>query len=126
MSVLFSPDGDDLSDAPRIRSLFQKAIGEQGLEAKLARLAKDPRIIASLEQMYKDINSGDRSKYETKDYYHNRIIGNLFEQARRKAWATLTEQDEVIKLKEAERKRRIGRAEKARQTASSEILNIYK
>ena len=126
MSVLFSPDGDDLSDSPRIRSLFQKAIGEQGLEAKLARLAKNPRIIASLEQMYKDINSGDRSKYETKDYYHNRIIGNLFEQARSKAWATLTQEDEVIKLKEAERKRRVGRAEKAKQTASSEILNIYK
>ena len=129
LSVLSSPDGDDLSDSPRLRSEFQKAIGETGLEAKLARLAKSPRIIASLEEMYRDINSGNRAMYETKDYYHNRIIDNLFQEARRIAWAKVSQgNQELVKLKEEERKKRVLRQRKFESSAnpSQDILNIYK
>ena len=35
MSTLSSPDGLSLKDNSRLRSLFQKAIGEQNLEAQL-------------------------------------------------------------------------------------------
>ena len=44
LSTYFSPNGDDLTDSPDVRSLFQKAIGDQNLEAKLNRLAKNPKV----------------------------------------------------------------------------------
>ena len=71
LSVLYSPNGDDLTDSPLLRSKFQREIGKENLEVLLSRLAKDPKIIASMELMYKDIQSGRRSEFQPKDYYHN-------------------------------------------------------
>ena len=39
MSAYSSPDGLDLSKSPRLRSMLQKAIGDQNLEAQLNKLA---------------------------------------------------------------------------------------
>ena len=36
-STYTAPDGTDLSDSPKVRSMFQKAIGEQNLEKSLIR-----------------------------------------------------------------------------------------
>ena len=39
-STYSAPDGTDLSDSPKVRSMFQKAIGEQNLEAIFNKMAK--------------------------------------------------------------------------------------
>ena len=70
-STYYAPDGTKLTDKPEIRSLFSQAIGDYNLELKLNQLAKDPKIIASLQEMYTDIKSGRRGEFDTKDYYHN-------------------------------------------------------
>ena len=89
MSTYYAPDSTNLTDAPRVRSEFQRYIGMQNLERELDKLAVDPKIIASMEQMYADIKAGLRAQYDARDYYHNIMIGRLFDRARKKAWAQL-------------------------------------
>ena len=48
-STYYAPDGTNLSQSPRIRSLFQKAIGDQNLLLKLDKLAANPGIIESIK-----------------------------------------------------------------------------
>ena len=86
MSTFYAPDGTNLTDHPEIRSIFQQAIGELDLEYQLEQLAKDPKIIASMELMYQDIRSGRRGDYNARDYYHNIAIDKLFKAARKAAW----------------------------------------
>ena len=107
-----------------VRSLFQQAIGLQNLELKLNKLAKDPKILASLEEMYTDIKSGRRGDFDVRDYYHNRIIESLFYTARRKAWASISKQEVVQKVIFEQREKEIARIQKRSDTAN--ILNIYK
>jgi hypothetical protein len=124
MSTYYAPDSTNLTDSPRVRSLFQRAIGEQNLERELDKLAVDPRIIASMEKMYADIRAGLRSQYDARDYYHNIVIDDLFQKARRRAWATLKDNPEALKLMEEELMQKRRKVEKKSQTAN--ILNIYK
>ena len=124
MSVLYSPNGDDLTDSPRIRSRFQQEIGKERLEVKLSRLSRDPKIIASMEQMYTDINSGKRAEYQPRDYYHNIIIGKLFDKARKKAWTRVMDEQEAALIAQEREAKRIERNLKKQET--SNILNIYK
>ena len=64
LSTYYAPDSTNLTDAPNIRSKFQKAIGDQNLERELDKLAKDPKAIASLALMRKDIRDGKRAQYD--------------------------------------------------------------
>ena len=98
LSTLSSPDGLSLKKSPRLRSLFQKAIGDQNLEAVLNRLARDPRVIQSLQYMQGDLNAGRREMDPRSAYVHNQLIHRLFQDARRKAWAQLMNDPEVIQL----------------------------
>ena len=123
-STYYAPDGTKLTDNAPIRSLFQQAIGLQNLELKLNKLARDPKILASLEEMRKDIKSGRRGDFDVKDYYHNRIIEKLFYTARRKAWASISNQPEVQRVILEQREKEIQRIQKRSSTAN--ILNIYK
>jgi hypothetical protein len=120
MSTYYSPDGNDLSDSPEIRSLFQKAIGEQNLERQLDKLAADPRMQASLDEMNQMIKSGRRGEFESKDFAHNRKIRIIFTKARKKAWAKIR-QDLMVKnlIKEQEA------AERNRMTVKQKGLNDY-
>ena len=104
MSTYSSPDGLDLSKSPRLRSMYQKAIGNQNLEAELNRLAKDSKIIASIEKMHYDRNSGKREMDPMTAYVHNRIIKSLFNKAQQKAWAQI-KNDPEAQLLYAEDKR---------------------
>ena len=124
MSTYYAPDSTNLTDSPRVRSLFQRAIGEQNLERELDKLAVDPKMIASMEKMYADIRAGLRSQYDARDYYHNIVIDDLFQKARRRAWATLKDNPEALKLMEEELMQKRRKVEKKSQTAN--ILNIYK
>ena len=97
-STYSSPDGIDLSDSPLLRSLYQKAIGDTNLEAKLNKLAKDPKILASIQTMHNDRNSGKREMDPMAAYVHNRIINSIFVDARKKAWAQIRNHPEARRL----------------------------
>ena len=124
MSTYYAPDSTNLTDNPRVRSEFQRLIGEQNLERELDKLAVDPKILASMEQMDADIRAGKRAQYDARDYYHNIIIDRLFQRARRRAWAQLTSNQEAVELMEEERLKRVRKLKKKRETRN--ILNIYK
>ena len=124
MSTYYAPDSTNLTDNPRVRSEFQRLIGEQNLERELDKLAVNPKILASMEQMYADIRAGKRAQYDARDYYHNIIIDRLFQRARRRAWAQLTSNQEAVELMEEERLKRVRKLKKKRETRN--ILNIPK
>ena len=50
-STYSAPDGTDLSDSPKVRSMFQKAIGEQNLEAIFNKMAQEESIQVSMAEM---------------------------------------------------------------------------
>ena len=124
LSTYYAPDSTNLTDAPRIRSAFQRAIGLQNLERELDKLAKNPKAIASMQEMYNDIKSGRRADYDARDYWHNRAIDRLFQQARRKAWASIKEQSDILELIQEKQRKDFAQIQKRRQTAN--ILNIPK
>ena len=128
LSTYFSPDGVDLSDSPRIRSMFQKAIGDQNLERKLDKLAFDPKILASLAQMETDINSGKRGDFEPVDYYHVGRINQIFQRARRIAWAKIMNDPAVVEIRKKQQDKKIQRYMKKQSTINNiqPILSIYK
>ena len=124
MSIYYAPDGTNLTDDPVIRSMFQKEIGTQNLEYELDKLSKDPKIIASMKLMYSDIKAGRRSEFDARDYYHNKVIDQLFKKARVLAWRKLTDHPEVSKIILEQRIKKEAQIQK--QFASANILNIYK
>jgi hypothetical protein len=123
-SLYYAPDGTKLTDKPEIRSLYAQAIGEYNLELKLNKFAKDPKMIASLEQMHKDIKSGRRGEFDTKDYFHNRVIAREFYLAETQAWAKISKLPQVRQVILEQRQQEIARLNKRSDTAN--ILNIYK
>ena len=124
MSVLYSPNGDDLTDSPSLRSRFQQEIGKERLDVKLERLARNPKVLASIEQMNKDAATMDRALFEAKDYYHYQVIEELFDDARNVAWARMTALPEVALLREKERLKTVKRLQKTDQSAN--LLSMYK
>jgi len=123
LSTYYAPDGTNLSQNAEVRSLFQQAIGQQNLELELIKLSRDPKIIASLEEMYKDIKSGRRGDFNARDYYHNRMIDKLFSQARIKAWASISDQEIVRKLI---REQRLAKQEQLQKQLDTRFLTMYK
>ena len=124
MSVFMSPDGIDLTDHPRLRSMFQRAIGKQNLEYRLTTLANNPKIEASLDDMYKDIRGGDRGRYDPSDYYHNMKIDAIFQEARRKAWASIMRDPRIEELRQNALQEK--QAKQRKKTQTRDILSIYK
>ncbi len=124
MSTYMSPDGVDLSEHPILRSQFQKAIGDLKIEAKLNKLAENPKILESLDMMERDRNSGKRGLYEPMDYYHNLQIDRIFQEARRTAWAKIMNDPRIVQLKQQALARKQAKYRKKDQTR--DILSIYK
>ena len=118
MSTYSSPDGIDLSDNPRLRSKFMKAIGDQNLEAKLNELANDERVIASLEKMQGDLRAGRREINPRTAYVHNKIIHSLFLDARRKAWAMVSNDPEALLLYQEDKRINIQNATSLNETSN--------
>ena len=102
VSAYATPTGVSLKDTPEVRSMYQKAMGEQNLQAKLDKLAKQPKVIESLAQMEADRNAG-RYGNDPKDYHHNKVIFSLFSDVQKRAWASIADDPRVIKLVEAQR-----------------------
>ena len=87
--------------------MFAEAIGKQKPILELALLAKDPRIIASVKQMQADIWNGNRARDPMKAYYHNDMIKAIFDNAKKKAWAKIKNEPEVIQLIKESKARKI-------------------
>lgn len=128
MSVYYAPDGTDLSEEPELRSRFQQAVGNYNIEHELNKLARDPRARESLRQMLRDIQNGDRGKFEATDYHHNKRIKIITDLARRKGWNDVLHSfPEAAQLKESQRLAKVDRIRKQRQTSEYEpLLNMYK
>ena len=125
MSVLSSPDGLSLKNSARLRSLFEEAIGKQNLERQLNKLARTPKIINSINQMLSDLNAGRREMDPRTAYLHNQVIHQLFTNARKKAWATLINDPEVLALIEEQRRLEAQNYRSLLKTSRyEEILNI--
>ena len=124
MSTYYAPDSTNLTDQPVIRSMFQKAIGDQNLERQLDKLAVDPRAIRSLEQMNKDIRDGKRAQYDARNYWHNGKIDQLFQEARKKAWASIMSDPRVQEVMKEQKEAKRAKVIKMRDTTN--ILNMYK
>ncbi len=123
-SIFYAPDGTNLTKDAKIRSLFAKAIGEENVELDLNKLARDPRIIASLKERDNDIKSGKRGEYDNKDYYHNRVIGRLMAQIRRKAWDKISGTRIV---QEVIQEQLLGKqAQRQKQIDTGKLLAMYK
>ena len=124
LSTYYAPDSTNLTDQRAIRSQFQKAIGDQNLERQLDKLAVNPKAIASLEQMNKDIRDGKRAQYDARNYWHNGKIDQLFQQARKKAWASIMSRPDVQELMKEQKEAKRAKVIKMRDT--TDILNMYK
>ena len=122
MSTYYAPDSTNLTDEPKIRSMFQKAIGDQNLERQLDKLATDARALASLAEMQKDIRNGDRAKYDARNYWHNGKIDQLFQQARKVAWAQIMNNPEVQEIIDEQKNKKRAKLLKMRET--TDILNL--
>ena len=123
-TTTYSYEGLDFSDSPVIRSLFQKAIGDQNIEFELNKLAKDPKIIASINQMNYDTWNGNRLRDPMKAYVHNFEIKRLFERAKRKAFNKIRNHPEVIRLMETKNNRRIDNLKTLKQTGNYRATKI--
>ena len=123
MSTYSSPDGLDLSTTPLLRSLFQQAIGNRNLEAELDKLAKDPKIIASINQMIYDRNNGLRANDPMQSYYHNRVIHALFSSARKQAWAEVRNHPQALDLYQKDKRININSAQSLYSTSQHDTTS---
>lgn len=98
MSVLSAPDGTSLAKDAKVRSLYQRAIGNQNLEKTLNELAARRDVQESVNRLVADKNAGRRELDPMKAYLHNDLIRQAWDKARKKAWAQIQSEPEVRRL----------------------------
>ena len=123
-STYSAPDGTDLSDSPKIRSMFQKAIGDQNLLAKFDAMADDPTIQTSIAEMEWHKRNGMKD-VEPRSFPHYKRIKREFDRARKKAWATIKNENDVQKLIREEREQTL-KNRKANRGTIDAILELPK
>jgi len=97
LSTYSTPTGVSLADNAKVRSLYQRAIGNQNLEEKLNQLAARRDVQESIAQMDWDRRNNRRFLDPMKSYLHTDLIRNAFDDARRKAWAQIQNDPDVRK-----------------------------
>ena len=123
-STYSAPDGTDLSDSPKIRSMFQKAIGDQNLLAKFDAMADDPIIQTSIAEMEWHKRNGMKD-VEPKSFPHYKRIKREFDRAKKRAWATIKNENDVQKLIREEREQTL-KNRKANRGTIDAILELPK
>ena len=101
VTAMSAPDGTSLAEVPQIRSAYQRLIGQQGFGKALEKLSKQPRFIASMKQMEKDIKEGLHRKepgINSMSYPHNKMIRKLLRKMQIKAWAQMKSDPAVMNL----------------------------
>lgn len=110
-----------LAKHPRVRALFQEAIGKQGLLNELDKLAKRKDVQDSIALMNKDFESGDND-VDPKSYTHNKLIKKAFDKARKAAWADISNDQLVVKVLQEDKKRVLRNNEATRQSSSAPLF----
>ena len=123
-STYSAPDGTDLSDSPKVRSMFQKAIGEQNLLAKFDKMAQSENIQVSIAEMNWHRKNG-LSDVEPKSFPHYKRIAREFDRAKKRAWASLKNDNDVQKLLLEERNQKL-KNRKANKGTIDKILEMPK
>lgn len=127
LSVMSAPGDYDLSDSPEVRSLFQRAIGQQNLEAKLTKLAARKDVQDSLDDMEEDKRNGNKERDPMRAYRHNDLIGALFREAKANAWQKIQNEPAVKELVAEQDK--LNKANRDRRSSQNEplppILSVY-
>ena len=124
ISTFYAPDGTNLTDDARIRSEFQKAIGQFNIELELDRLATDSKILQSIALMRADIRAGKRGEFNARDYYHNIVIDRMFKKVRKYAWNSIKNQKAIYALRMEQQGKDTSQAMKKAQ--SYNLQNMYK
>ena len=120
-STMSSPTGVNLAEHPRVRSMFQKAIGDLNLERELDRLSQRADVKASIRQMEADFANGER-QIDPMKYTHNILIKKLFDKARKKAWATISRDPVVLEVINANTDRVLRDNQATRDTSAIPLL----
>ena len=123
-STYSAPDGTDLSDSPKVRSMFQQAIGKQNLEKVFNEMAKEESIQVSLAEMEWHKRNGLKD-VEPRSFPHYKRIAKEFDKAKKRAWASLQQDQDVQKLLIEERNQKLKNV-KANQGTMDAILNMRK
>ncbi len=123
-STYSAPDGTDLSDSPKVRSMFQKAIGDQNLEALFDKMAAEESIQTSLAEMNYYKKNG-MSDVEPKSFPHYKRIAKAFDKAKKRAWASIKQDNDVQKLLIEERDQKL-KNRKANKGTIDKILEMPK
>ena len=123
-STYTAPDGTDLSDSPKVRSMFQKAIGEQNLLATFDKMAASENMQTSLAEMQWHRRNG-LADVEPKSFPHYKRIAKEFDKAKKRAWASLKKDQDVQKLLIEERNQKL-KNRKANQGTIDKILEMPK
>ena len=119
-----APDGTDLSDSPKVRSMYQKAIGEQNLLADFDKMAGEESIQVSIAEMNWHKRNG-MSDVEPKSFPHYKRIAKSFDRAKKRAWASLKNDPDVQKLLIEERNQKL-KNRKANKGTIDKILEMPK
>ena len=119
-----APDGTDLSDSPKVRSMYQKAIGKQNLLADFDKMAGEESIQVSIAEMNWHKKNG-MSDVEPKSFPHYKRIAKSFDRAKKRAWASLRNDPNVQKLLIEERNQKL-KNRKANKGTIDKILEMPK
>jgi len=123
-STYSAPDGTDLSDSPKVRSMFQRAIGEQNLEATFNKMAQEEGIQISIAEMNYYRKNG-MSDVEPRSFPHYKRIAKVFDRAKKQAWAKIKRDNDVQKLLIQEREAKI-KNRKANKGTIEKIIDMPK
>jgi len=96
LAVTTLPGGGEEVPA-NLRSRFQHALGQQGVGAQLEQLFKRPDVIASIQQMESDRDSGLAYR-DPMSYPHNRLQADIWNRAKRVAWLEVQQDPNAQKL----------------------------
>ena len=95
-SVTYAPiqgGSVNLKEHPKLRSMFMREIGREGLDKKLSVLARDPKILQSIQRMEDSPQGMDPMSFP-----HNQRIHKLLETARARAWARVSADPDAATL----------------------------
>ena len=123
-STYSAPDGTDLSDSPKVRSMFQKAIGEQNLEKIFNEMARSESMQISLAEMNYYKKNGMKD-VEPRSFPHYKRIAKEFDKAKKRAWAKLKKDTDVQKLLIEEREQKVKNI-KANKGTIQKIIDMPK
>ena len=102
-STTYAYGGYSFTKDARVRAHFQNAIGTspitigfkkfKNVEEALNHLASRPDVQKSMKRMKDNVNNPASFDINPTSYPHNTLIDNVMNQARSKAWATITRPD---------------------------------